>query len=361
MPSPRLPLSESAAFTGWRALSPFDMDPLACRHAALSTPSTSGPCSTEESVAATQPFGSAPLDAPMGFGSNTFCRCCRAFRAAQTFPCWTFRLAVPNPLRRPRPEKSEEGKESRPCLAPAPCSPSSRRTPARSDGRFQPEGWCAPCRSLFPEGRNEPVAFGSDAFPKDASRPHATSGPERYSGMPVDPPRGENPPRRSKHPKAFGADESRALPEGRPCDPARAPKSGTGGSSSLPSLLPRSPAYMRKGRSPHALDHPKVIRRMRTARASRLEDAASNPRAGPPKESIAQESRAPPGGGRLPTRGSGDLQQAGGPVSGQTVIFFTGQPGRDPKIEVLSPTRKPKSRRRSAGGAVGAAHPTRRW
>jgi hypothetical protein len=32
-----------------------------------------------------------PLDAPLGFGSNTF-RCCRAFRAAQL--CWTFRLAV---------------------------------------------------------------------------------------------------------------------------------------------------------------------------------------------------------------------------------------------------------------------------
>jgi hypothetical protein len=115
------------------------------------------------------------------------------------------------------------------------------------------------------------------------------------------------------------------------------------------SFLPRLPAYMKKGCSPHALDHPKVTRRMRTARASRLQDAASNPRDEPPKEFLARPNRTPPGGGRLPARGSGNSQQAGAPVSGQTVIYFTGRPGfrsedrlplPDPKVGEPTPKRR---------------------
>jgi len=75
------------AYTGWRALSSFAARPLSCCHDALRAAPTSGLCSTEELVAATQRFRCAPLDAPMGFGSTRSDAAAR-FRAAQT--SWAF-------------------------------------------------------------------------------------------------------------------------------------------------------------------------------------------------------------------------------------------------------------------------------
>jgi hypothetical protein len=149
-------------------------------------------------------------------------------RAAQTFPYWTFRLAVPTASASPT-RKVEEGKESRPCLAPAAVLASSRRTWLAATVASNPKVGARRASRAPPKRGSSPVAFGSDVFSKEASRPHPTSG---LSGMSVDPPRGESPPRRSAHPKAHEVDESRRPSEEGRRDPARAPKSRAGGSSS---------------------------------------------------------------------------------------------------------------------------------
>jgi len=116
------------------------------------------------------------------------------------------------------PDLSVEGRQGVSALSGScvRCSPSSRRSTARRRRSL-------PTRRLVrsvpldpaPKGGPRPVAFGSDARSR---RKHISAasqhGPRRYGGMPVDPPRGENPPRRSAHPKALGVDESRRVPEG---------------------------------------------------------------------------------------------------------------------------------------------------
>jgi len=247
MPSPRVVLSDSAAFTGWRALSPFDVNPLACRHAALFTPSTSGRCSTEESVAATQPFGCAPLDAPMGFGSTRFFDAAALSRRPDVSV-----LDVSPRGSKPAsasPTRKVEGRQGvsalsgsvRPVLAVVPKDDGSP-----GDGRFQPEGWCAPLLSIHPEGRKETGRVRLRCVPEGSISASSHNGPRRYSGMPVDPPRGENPPRRSAHPKALGSTKSRQLPEGRPSRSSARSEERRRWFELRLSFLPRSPAYMRE-------------------------------------------------------------------------------------------------------------------
>jgi hypothetical protein len=232
MPSPRLPLSGSAAFTGWRALSPFDVDPLACHHAALSTPSTSGLCSTEESVAATQPFGSAPLDAPMGFGSTRFPMLPRVSRR----PDLSVLDVSPrgsNPLQRPRPDS--RGRQGVSALSGS-CGGAHRRPEGRrlaGDGRFPTRRLVRAVLLALPRREERARRVRLRCVPERSISAAFHIGPRRYSGMPVDPPRGENPPRRFRTPEgARHPTKSRRLPGGSRRDPARAPKNAASGSSS---------------------------------------------------------------------------------------------------------------------------------
>jgi hypothetical protein len=117
-----------------------------------------------------------------GLWIDTLPGCCRAFRAAQTFRCWTFRLAVPNPLRRPRPDS--RGRQGVSALSGS-CDGARRRPEGRrlaSDGRFRPEGRCVPCRSSHPKEERVPSRSAPMRFPKEASRPHPTLGPEGTVG-----------------------------------------------------------------------------------------------------------------------------------------------------------------------------------
>jgi hypothetical protein len=361
MPSPRLVLSDSAAFTGWRALPPFEVNPLACRHAALSTPSTSGPFSTEESVAATQPFGCAPLDAPMGFGSTRF-RCCRAFA-----PPRRFRVDVSPRGSKPAsasPTRKVGGRQGFSALSGScvRCSPSTRRSSARRR-RSLPTRRLVRSAPLVPapKGGPRPVAFGSDT----SRRKHLGRIPTWAPKVRWDASRSA---RRKIHrvvPRTRRRSVRRiasSSPEGRFRDPARAPKSRRRWFELRLSFLPRSPAYMRErslaAHSPSPEGDRSSAHRSRVASRGCCveptrrtpEGIRANGRTGGHPEVVRYRLAVPADSSKLEGR-SRARQSSSSPE----------RPGRDPKIGILSPTRRPKGRRRSAGGAVGAAHPTRRW
>jgi len=200
MSSPRLVLSDAIAFTDWCALSPFRAGPAAVspRCAALLFDLRAffrrGVRCDARDVAAAR-----PLDAPLGFGS-TRSRCCRACRAAQL--CWTFRLAARTALASPDP--NVEGRQ----------------------GCFGPVWLPRPVPRASPKGGPQRVAV-APAPPEGSTSAALHHGPRRTDGMPVDPPREEVPPRRSRHPKAQGFRRHRdASPKRLVRDPALAPKSG---------------------------------------------------------------------------------------------------------------------------------------
>lgn len=177
MPSPRVVLSDSVAFTGWRALSPF--------RAMLAT--VSPRCAAQ--LADLRAFfrrgvrckrATFPLRArsmlPWAL-DRLVSRCCRAFRAAQT--CWTFRLAG-QPLRRPRPERQGKAR----CFGLV--------WLRATDGRSSP--------------KERPCAVAVAPAPSEEGTSAAShKGPEGIGGMPVDQPEGES-TASVQRPKAQGAD-----------------------------------------------------------------------------------------------------------------------------------------------------------
>jgi hypothetical protein len=247
------------------------------------------------------------------------------------------RFGVPDPT-------VEEGKESRPCLAPASVltvvpkdgdSPatvaSNPKAGARRAARPSPKGGTSPPRSAPMHPR------------RNTSRPHPTSGPEG-SGMPVDPPRGENPPRRSAHPKALGVRQSRRLPK-EAIATQRAFRR-TQPVVRAPPFLPSAVARVHEGgllaarsRSPEG--DPSHARRSRVASRGRcVEPTRRTPegihRAGEPgatrRWSLADS--------RLRT-----LQQAGGRSRARQSSTSPERPGRDPKT---GPSPRPEGRRADA-------------
>jgi hypothetical protein len=237
IPSPHRTLSDAVAFTGWRALSPFRAVPACVSPRCASRASTSGPSSTEESVAATQRFRCAPPDAPMGFGSNTFPMLPRRFyRALPSLMvagqiALRFQLASASPDPRVGGEAKSLGfvwlRTTDVCCAPEgvrPAGPSSLA--ARRLLRFR-------SRSTIPRReRSRSVAIGSDAFPKEGTSAAHHPDPEGPSGAPV-----VNPKEVHRagpfHPKVLGlrpiASPSRRKVSRPSAKPRRA---GTGGSSS---------------------------------------------------------------------------------------------------------------------------------
>jgi hypothetical protein len=167
MPSPRLVLSDAAAFTGWRALSPFEPRPLACRHAALCCSRPQGLLPPRSPLRSCDVAVARPLDAPLGFGSTRFRRC-RAHRAAQL--SLDVSPGGPNRFGVPRPERGGKA------------------------GCFGPVWLHATELRLSPKGRPQSIAVGSGT----TRRRHLGRTPQRASKWNASgsAPRG-GPPRRS--------------------------------------------------------------------------------------------------------------------------------------------------------------------
>lgn len=282
-------------------------------------------------------------------------RCCRACRAAQ--------LALDvsprgyDPLRRPRPEKSREGKVFRLCLAP--CVRCARRPEGRvcrySSLAARRLLRCRPARSFFPR-REKLIRIGRVG--SGSSRKKRLGRIVRIPkdpAMPVDPPRGEAPPRRSVSPEgARSPTKSQPVSEETLRDPAHDPEGRRRWFELVPRTLPRLPAAQCRARSPPTSERPKalVVRAplaptsRRTLRRTRARD--------PRRNRIAQAGRwshpkVVPGRLMAPVHASKLVR----PVSGQTVIVFIRTAwDLTPKNETRLPTRRSGARRRSAGGAV---------
>jgi hypothetical protein len=280
----RAPLREPfgvVAFTGWRALSSFDVRPLSCCHDALRTAPTSGLCSTEELVAATQRFRCAPLDAPMGFGSTRSDAAAR-FRAAQT--SWAFRLRV-NPAGVPT-TRTSRGRQSVSALSGSgvDAGRQTRRSVAAGAGACDPRVAAfrhRPCGA--PKG-----AAGIDRIvapaPPERGASAASQPPRRAARTQVDPPEG-NPRIGPDRPKAIGFDAGRVTsPKGVFATQQPTPKGGAvvrarAPHSSAVARVPLESPLAADSRRPKAL----VVRAPLVARIPK--DAASNPAVRPPKES----------------------------------------------------------------------------
>jgi hypothetical protein len=146
-----------------------------------------------------------PLDAPLGFGS-TRSRCCHAFRVAQScagrFALRPNRFGVPDPNVEGRQDVSALSGSVRPKVRPS------------------------------PKGGPRTVAVAPEP-PEGGTSAASLLGPEGIGGMPVDPPGGSS-TASVRRPKARGCQRDRdASPKRLVRDPALAPKSGAGGSSSF--------------------------------------------------------------------------------------------------------------------------------
>lgn len=345
---------------------------LACRHAALLDRSTSGPCSTEESVAIARRCRRASPDASMGFGSTRF-RCCRAgfYVAPPSIRISAGRFAPRfQPLWRPPSRVSREGKESRLCLAPSNqcwCAhPKMHRPPVWLAG--SPKTAALPFRPTHsPEGTIGIGRYWLRCLPKEAPRPRFIQTPKgpakrQWSTRRATPHRCDmtkrNPPRRSVSPEGARSPTHRIVtPKSGIATQCSAPEGWHRRFELLPSILLRSPAYMMVGWLAADSHHPKVGSSARHSRASRRNRYAV-PCYGTP-EGIASARRTawPPEGGPFTARDSGSVSsKLEWPVSGQTVIVFI----KTAETEVPSSTRRPMSRRRSVGGAVDPRIPPRR-
>jgi hypothetical protein len=171
-------------------------------------------------------------------------------------------------------------------------------------------------------------------------------------GLPVDLPREEGPPRRSRHPKVLGCRRHRdASPKRLVRDPVLAPKSGNRWFELVLPILPRSPAYLMVRRL--AADaHTRRRGRLRATRAH-PEGCCVVPSGEVPKDSIV--GRAGGATRRWALGGSWlrRLQQAGGPARARQSSCSPGRPRLDPKTKPLPRSEDRNDRRRSAVGAVG--------
>jgi hypothetical protein len=325
MPSPRPVLSDAIAYTGWCALSPFRALPVRVSPRARTVPADLKAffhrgvrCDARDVAEARS------LDAPLGFGS-TRSRCCRAFRARPV--CWTFRLAARTASASPDP--NVEGRQGVSALS----------------------GSCDPSAARSPKGRSQRVAV-APASPEGVASAALHHGPRRTGGVPVDPPREEVPPRRLPHPKAWACRRHRdASPKRLVRDPALAPKSGVRWFELVPTILPRSPAYLMV-RPLAALTHARRRVRVRATRAH-PEGCCVEPHTATPEGARRAASR-----GRHPEVDPWRLVAPASPASwragsGQTVIAFTGTAGTRSEDEVPPRSEDRNDRRRSAVGAVG--------
>jgi len=291
-------------------------------------------------------------------------RCCRAFAPPRR--CWTFRLAVPNPLQRPRPERRGKARSlglvwlRAPDVAADPkvdcvrfAGPLTARRllrfrSARSISRRKPIGIGRVWLRRFPEGRrlgripHGPRRIGWDA---SGSAPRNRSASLRCdlekSTASVRTPEGAR----------FSDEIASHLRRDRFAIPAHAPKSGVRWFELVLSILPRLPAYVRK--RPLAADsfaRPKAfVRRLRATRARIARMLRRAHLRDPRRNRTDGRAGRPPEGGPLTAHGSGALQQAAaaglGPDShrlhrnGQEAVRRPG-PLPDPKAGGPTPKRR---------------------
>jgi hypothetical protein len=204
MPSPRVVLSDSVAYTGWRALPPF-----------------------RAVLAAVSPRCAALLADLRAFFRRGV-RCSRAtfpLRARSMLP-WALDRLVPDAATRFAPPSL--------VLDVSPCGPTASASPTRMSREGKMSRPClAPCdrwRGL-PRREDRGRSRWLQHLPKEAPRPHPYWAPKESVGCRWIRPE-EAPPRRSWRPKARGCRRDRdASPKRLVRDPALAPKSGAGGSS----------------------------------------------------------------------------------------------------------------------------------
>jgi hypothetical protein len=238
-----------------------------------------------------------------------------AARIAPPSSRWTFRLAARTASASPDPNVG--GRQGVSAL-----SGSMRPSPAVPEGTTAIDrGWLR-------------------YHPKEAPRPHSTTGlevecqwicPERRSTAPV------------RRPKAFGCRRHRdASPKRLVRDPALAPKSGGRWFELLLSILPRLPAYMRRDRSPQTVTPGGMHVCAPLARTLAFEKGACcvEPATRVPKDS--SDWRAGGTTRRWALGGSWlrHLQQAGAPAQGQTVVVFTGTAETRSEDEASPPIRR---------------------
>jgi len=201
-------------------------------------------------------------------------------------------------------------------------------------GCFGPVWLLRPMLGISPKG-NRSGSRWLRHLPKKAPRPHSTM----PDGMPVDLPREEGPPRRSRHPKVQGCRRHRdASPKRLVRDPALAPKSGVRWFELVLPILPRSPAYLMV--RPLAADaHARGRGRLRATRAH-PEGCGAEPSGANPEGSERGASRR-----HHPKVGPWRLVAPAPPASwragsGQTVIVFTGTAETRSEDEVSPPIRR---------------------
>jgi hypothetical protein len=156
-----------------RSLSPSSHRTAAVSPRLRAPDSTSGLSSAEESVAPARCCHPAELDAPMGFGSNTFRACRGSLLRAGGEPRFAVRCPGPRPAS-PARERGE-GKDSRLCLAPkGPMLASDPKVGARRSSCWQPED----CYASGPPAASAPLAGGSDGIGR-RRRPDPRTNPRR--------------------------------------------------------------------------------------------------------------------------------------------------------------------------------------
>lgn len=215
MPSPRVVLSDSVAFTGCRALPPF------------------------RAVLATVSPRCAALLADLRAFFRRGVRCGRA-----TFPLRA-RSMLPWALDRLVPDAATRFASPSLVLDVSPCGPTASASPTRMSREGKMSRPClAPCdrRGGLPRREDCVRSRWLRHLPKEAPRPHPYWAPKESVGCRWIRPE-EGPPRRSGRPKVPGCQRDRdASPKRLMRDPALAPKSGAGGSSSFsPSFGGRPP------------------------------------------------------------------------------------------------------------------------
>jgi len=198
--------------------------------------------------------------------------------------------------------------------------------------------------AVFPEGSTA-ISRGGSGTSRRRRLGRIPARAPKDCGMPVDPPREEVPPRRSEHPKVRGCRRHRdASPKRLVRDPALAPKSGDRWFELVLPILPQSPAYMMV--RPLAADaHARRRARLRATRAH-PEGCCVEPNRRDPEGSDRWANRRhhpEVGPWRLVAPATPASWRAG---SGQTVIVFTGTAAARSEDRVASPI--PKDRRAGA-------------
>jgi hypothetical protein len=257
-------------------------------------------------------------------------------RLVPTLPRFSRRPALagrsawrPEPLRRPPTRTSGEGRVFRPCLAPC------------DRFRLSPKG--RPCSIAVAPASSRRSRLGR--IPDGPRRGCQWICPERRSTASVRTPEGIRFPTSSRR----ISEETRSRPSAR--SEERRPV------VRAPSLLPSAVARVHDGETARrGRAHPEACASARHSRApspSRRERAASNPPPESRRTRAMGEPEAPPGGGPLRTRGSGNSSKLERRLRARQSSCSPGRPRLDPKTKSLPRSEDRIDRRRSAVGAVG--------